>query len=71
MTILIRGSSIAAGKGVSESYADLLIRSGVVHGHELINRSRYGETSFDCVWTFHQDIVPVYAGCPDTAFRDR
>jgi len=56
--ILIRGGSIPAGRGVSESYVDMLISTGAARGHEIINRSRERETSFDCVWTFHEDISP-------------
>lgn len=58
MKILIRGSSIAAGKGVVRGYGHMLDESFSHRGWELINCSRIGETSFDCVETFHRDITP-------------
>lgn len=56
MKLLIRGGSIAAGFGVTGSYADILTESLFPKGIEVINRSRYQETSFECVGTFHEDI---------------
>lgn len=58
LKILIRGGSIAAGHGVAKSYADLLRDKLSAHGAGVINRSRFRETSFDGVDTFHTDISP-------------
>ncbi len=58
MIVLVRGGSIAAGRGVESGYVDLLSRRAAMSQHRFINRSRPGETSFDCVWTFHEDITP-------------
>ena len=62
MKIVIRGGSIAAGKGVTRNYADII--SDVFHNRkcDVFNRARYGETSFDCVETFNQDIEPLKPG---------
>lgn len=59
MRILIRGGSIAAGSGVSKGYADILAERLAPYGIEIINRSRYRETSFDGIWTFNEDIEPL------------
>ncbi len=56
MKLLIRGGSIAAGFGVIKSYADILSESLSERGVEVINRSRYRETSFDGIGTFGEDI---------------
>ncbi|PKN53710.1 MAG: hypothetical protein CVU55_00885 [Deltaproteobacteria bacterium HGW-Deltaproteobacteria-13] len=56
MKLLIRGGSIAAGHGVTKSYADILTESLRPRGIEVINRSRYRETSFDGIGTFNEDI---------------
>jgi hypothetical protein len=58
--LLIRGGSIAAGHGVAKSYADILKDPLSARGIDLINRSRFGETSFDGVDTFHEDIAPFH-----------
>jgi hypothetical protein len=58
MRILIRGGSIAAGHGVLKGYPDILKEKLSTSGIELINRSRYRETSFEGVWTFEEDIEP-------------
>ncbi|HOO70590.1 MAG TPA: SGNH/GDSL hydrolase family protein [Spirochaetota bacterium] len=58
MNILFRGGSIAAGKGVDRSYVDILQGDDALSGHVLTNISRPGETSFNCVWSFHEDIGP-------------
>ena len=58
MRIVIRGDSIASGYAVSRGYADILSSMLRPEGHEVINRSRYRETSFDGVWTFDEDIEP-------------
>ncbi len=57
MKLLIRGGSIAAGHGVLKSYADILAESLLKKGIEVINRSRYKETSFDGIGTFNEDIA--------------
>jgi lysophospholipase L1-like esterase len=57
MKLLIRGGSIAAGHGVKKSYAVILEESLLKKGVEVINRSRYKETSFDGIGTFNEDIV--------------
>jgi lysophospholipase L1-like esterase len=56
MKLLIRGGSIAAGHGVNKCYADILEESLLKKGIEVINRSRYRETSFDGIGTFNEDI---------------
>lgn len=56
MKLLIRGGSIAAGYGVTRNYADILKESLLCKGIEVINRSRYRETSFDGIGTFNEDI---------------
>jgi len=56
MKLLIRGGSIAAGHGVIKGYVDILTQSLLQKGIEVINRSRYQETSFDGIGTFHEDI---------------
>ena len=55
--LLIRGGSIAAGHGVNKSYVDILKEFLVPKGIEVINRSRYKETSFDGIGTFNDDIA--------------
>jgi len=57
MRLLIRGGSIAAGFGVTKSYVDILTQSLLDKGVEVINRSRYKETSFDGIETFNEDIA--------------
>ncbi|MCX5849234.1 MAG: SGNH/GDSL hydrolase family protein [Deltaproteobacteria bacterium] len=57
MKLLIRGGSIAAGLGVIKSYVDILTESLLAKGIEVINRSRYRETSFDGIRTFNEDIA--------------
>ncbi len=56
MKLLIRGGSIAVGHGVTKSYGDIITESLLKQMIEVINRSRYRETSFDGVDTFYQDI---------------
>ena len=58
MKILIRGGSIAAGFGVSRSYPQILQESFESVGLMVINLSRHGETSFDGVETYCNDIGP-------------
>ena len=57
MKLLIRGGSIAAGFGVIKSYADILRDNLQQKGVEVINRSRYRETSFEGIETFSEDIA--------------
>ena len=57
MKLLIRGGSIAAGFGVIKSYVDILTRSLLGKGIEVISRSRYKENSFDGIGTFQADIA--------------
>jgi len=57
MKLLIRGGSIAAGLGVTKSYVDILTESLLKKGIEVINRSRYKETTFDGIGTFNEDIA--------------
>ena len=57
MKLLIRGGSIAAGHGVIKSYVDILKESLLKKGIEVINRSRYRETTFDGIGTFNEDIA--------------
>jgi hypothetical protein len=56
MRLLIRGGSIAAGHGVIRGYADILEDVLLSKNIEVINRSRYRETSFDAIGTFNEDI---------------
>jgi lysophospholipase L1-like esterase len=72
MKLLIRGGSIAAGHGVVKSYADILKISLIKKGIEVINRSRYRETSFDGIGTFNEgvadfkpDILLIHFGVDD------
>jgi hypothetical protein len=58
MRILLRGGSISAGHGVQRGYAGILEEKLAGSGIELINRSRYRETSFEGIWTFDEDIEP-------------
>ena len=57
MKLLIRGGSIAAGHGVTKSYVDILTESLFKKGIEVINRSRYRETTFNGIGTFNEDIA--------------
>ena len=56
MRLLIRGGSIAAGHGVTKSYADTLSEYLLKKKIQVINRSKFGETSFDGIRTFNEDI---------------
>jgi len=59
MKILIRGGSIAAGLGVSVSYADILkAHYRRERGLEILNHSKSRDDSFDGVRTFPQDVEP-------------
>jgi hypothetical protein len=54
MKVLIRGGSIPAGYGVEKSYVDIISKQCPYI--DIINRSRYRDTSFQGVWTFNEDI---------------
>jgi len=60
MKLVVRGGSIPAGHGVKSSYVDILADYYGPSGIEVINRSRYRETSFDGIWSFHDDITPFH-----------
>jgi len=57
--IVIRGGSIAAGYGVRQGYVDILTALYKQEKHEVVNRSQAGETSFDAVNSFYEDIAPL------------
>jgi lysophospholipase L1-like esterase len=57
--LLIRGGSIAAGYGVIKSYVDILTEALFEKGLEVINHSKYRETTFDGIGTFDEDIDSV------------
>jgi lysophospholipase L1-like esterase len=56
--VLFRGGSIAAGCGVETGYVDRLRHRYGRPDVEIINRSQSGETSFDGVASFYEDIDP-------------
>lgn len=56
MRILIRGGSIPAGHCVTRGYVRIVEEAFAGTKVEVINRSRYRETTFDGVRTFHEDI---------------
>lgn len=56
--LVIRGGSIAAGHGVDKGYVRILEERFSPEGVEIINSSRFGDNSFDGVWSFPQDIEP-------------
>jgi len=56
MKLLIRGGSIAAGYGVKKGYVEILQDLLRDNDIEVINRSRYRETSFEGIETFQEDI---------------
>jgi lysophospholipase L1-like esterase len=58
MRLLVRGGSIAAGLGVVRGYTDILRDHYTPLGIEVVNRSRAGDTSFDGLWSFEEDIDP-------------
>jgi len=59
MKIVVRGGSVAAGYGVERGYVDILKSFCRQRNHEIINRSRAGDTSFDGVNSFDDDIDPL------------
>lgn len=58
MRLLVRGGSIPAGRGVGRGYAEILRDALAPRGVEVLNRSRCGETSFDGIGTFREDVLP-------------
>ncbi len=54
--LLIRGGSIAAGHGVDKGYGHMVADGLREIGFEVVNRSRYRDTTFDGIWNFHEDI---------------
>ncbi|MEI6153432.1 MAG: SGNH/GDSL hydrolase family protein [Deltaproteobacteria bacterium] len=56
MRLLVRGGSLSAGFGVSKSYVDIITEYLFPKGIEVINRSRYRETTFDGIGTFSEDV---------------
>ena len=56
MRILVRGGSIPAGHGVEKGYVRLVEETLGPEGVEVVNRSRFRETTFDGVRTFYEDI---------------
>lgn len=54
--LLIRGGSIAACRGVSHGYPQIIRDFCSSRGVEVVCRARYGETSFDGIRTFFEDI---------------
>jgi hypothetical protein len=58
MRILVRGGSIAAGVGVSRGYVDILREHYETRGVDIVNCSKPGETSFEGVERFVDDIAP-------------
>ena len=57
--LLIRGGGIAAGVGTPVSYASMISGELAKDGIEVVNRSRKGETSFDALRTYLDDIEPL------------
>jgi len=56
--LVVRGGSIAAGHGVKRGYVQILAETLGNAGIEVVNSSRFGDTSFDGIWTFSRDIEP-------------
>jgi lysophospholipase L1-like esterase len=54
--ILVRGGSTPAGHGVTRGYVRIMEEAFSGAGVEVISRSRFRETTFDGVRTFHEDI---------------
>jgi lysophospholipase L1-like esterase len=52
--LLIRGGSIPAGYGVQRNYVDIIRET--LPSAEIVNQSRIKDTTFQGVWTFHEDI---------------
>jgi hypothetical protein len=58
MRLLVRGGSIPAGVGVTQSYVDILQDFYSSKELEVINRSRPHDNSFDGIRSFYEDIDP-------------
>lgn len=58
MRLLVRGGSISSGKGVTESYVDMLGITLRSRGIDVINRSRERDSSFEGNRTYYEDIDP-------------
>jgi len=58
MILLVRGGSVSAGHGVSSGWVHIVGTVLQKRGIHVINRSRYGETSFDGIGTYETDIAP-------------
>jgi hypothetical protein len=56
MKLLVRGGSIATGHGVSKGFVDIIREELFPKGIEVLNRSRFKETTFDGIGTFFEDI---------------
>lgn len=74
MKILIRGGSISAGKGVKIPYPELIARE-TEKDWVIINSSKIGDTSFNGVWGFkeeieiyHPDILMLHFGIEDAYY---
>lgn len=57
MILLIRGGSIASGYGVDKSYVDILTEALRPGGINVVNRSKYRETTFDGIELFDKEMV--------------
>jgi len=58
MKILFRGDAIAAGKGCSKSYINLIKVNNKNVGWEIIDKSHIIDNTFDANWTYETDIKP-------------
>jgi lysophospholipase L1-like esterase len=56
--LVIRGGSIAAGYGVERGYVRIIQDRLEPSGVEVINSSRFGDNSFDGIWTYSRDVEP-------------
>lgn len=72
LKFLIRGGSIAAGRGVSRSYVDILKDNPLLKDIDIILSAGNGHTTFDCIWDFEQyigkynpDILLLHFGIDD------
>jgi len=59
MRLLVRGGSIPAAYGVKKGYVDMLRDRHDLKRLEIINRSRFRETSFDAIATYNEDVIPI------------
>ncbi len=56
MKFLIRGGSIAAGKGVHQGYVDMLKHDPLFNDFEIILKAKEGDTTFDGIGDYRDDI---------------